>query len=688
MRRILPLIILILNVVSGFSQSRTELLHFGDAAFENGQYASAAYYYLRILNKTPDKEKNVTYPYEVKPFVKTATKKSIKDTSEVEPDLGYQYVVHQIAESYRLNHDYNNAEVWYQKSIENKNCQYPNDKFWHAKMIMMQEKYSWAAQEFESFLNISGVDSYLVKRASEHLINCNLVNEPAKYKKDIVVQRVDTIINSGTSNFAMSFYGNKETVIFASGRKSNIISDPKEQIPEYTSDFYVSTRYKDGWGEPRNIQNPVNTDQNEGAGVLSTDKTTFYFTRSDPDNPKKEAIYVSKFFNNMWMQPMKLDESVNLEGFSSKHPSITEDQSRIYYSSNRPGSIGGYDIWYCDINDVGELSLPINMGPVINTKEDEESPFYHYYTKTLYFSSAGHETFGGLDIVRSTYNEDDTIWSTPENLGLPFNSGGDDLFFTLEDKQLMGFFTSDREKCVECEKTQGSDYCYSIYSFSKPKMKFSIEGIVYNAKTEKPISNALITFKDIRGNFEQFFLMTDDKGHYEDKLKEGWDLFIKAQKVKFFGDAAAISTLGLTESKHFVQDFYLTPIPAGEIEIPGIEYDYDKATLRPESKKILDDLVEFLSLNDNIVVEIRSHTDLRGAEDYNMRLSEARAKSVVDYLIAHNIERDRLLPKGYGETQPLIPDAQTEEEHQRNRRTAFKTISQDYIDLYRNNSEK
>jgi outer membrane protein OmpA-like peptidoglycan-associated protein len=137
--------------------------------------------------------------------------------------------------------------------------------------------------------------------------------------------------------------------------------------------------------------------------------------------------------------------------------------------------------------------------------------------------------------------------------------------------------------------------------------------------------------------------------------------------------------MGLTESQHFVKDFFLSPIPQGDIVIPGIEYDYDKATLRPASMKILDDVVDFLNLNNNLSVEISSHTDSRGADAYNLRLSQERAKSVVDYLIQKGIKSDRLIAQGYGETKLLIPNAQTEEEHQKNRRTAFRPIKEGVI---------
>jgi len=367
----------------------------------------------------------------------------------------------------------------------------------------------------------------------------------------------------------------------------------------------------------------------------------------------------------------------------------------LYFSSNRPGGQGGMDVWYCKVDEYGGLSDPINMGPYINTAGDEVTPYYNYFTKTLYFSSDASGGIGGLDIYKTTYNEDDDSWSNPKNLGRPFNSSKDDAYYIIDQKQRQGFLSSDRVPCDCGDDYEGSVYCYKIYEFGQPKMKYSISGTVFNEDTDEPIPNALITFKDIRGKMDPVFITTDENGNYERELEVGWDLFLKAQKAKYFGDAASISTTGLTESKHIIQDFFLRPIPLGELEIPGIEYDFDAATLRPKSKEILDQLVEFLELNDNITIIIRAHTDSRGNDDYNLKLSNKRAASVVKYLVAHGIDKRRLESEGIGEKEPLDDCSKYEDCgetrfddcdcHQKNRRTAFKTLSEDFKDVFKGN---
>jgi outer membrane protein OmpA-like peptidoglycan-associated protein len=238
-------------------------------------------------------------------------------------------------------------------------------------------------------------------------------------------------------------------------------------------------------------------------------------------------------------------------------------------------------------------------------------------------------------------------------------------------------------------------HCYKIYDLTLPELEFKIEGYVYDIATNEVIPGATVEFKDVSYQWEHFELTADENGYYQHDLIPNLQLFLRASQTDYFADKAVVFTQGEVESKIYRQDFYLEKIPKGEITIEGIEYDFDKATLRPISIEILDKLIEFLELNHNLKIEIRSHTDERGGDDYNQRLSQERAKSVVDYLIANGIPMDRLVPKGYGESMPAEvtdesgnmvtftpeyiyaqPREKQDELHQRNRRTAFFVLEQ------------
>jgi outer membrane protein OmpA-like peptidoglycan-associated protein/tetratricopeptide (TPR) repeat protein len=682
-KRSLIILFLVACSASVFSQSKREWMAYGDASFKIEDYKSAISHYLKVLDLGTSVD--LVYPYTPKPYIKPrkVSKDSLaaieKDTLRVISAVSpmEQYVTHQLADAYRLNHDYKNAEIWFKKSVENKPVDYPYERFWYGDALMKNRKYPAALIEFDKVMTeAEKKDSTYFKLAQVKIAGCYLATDTTNTRKDLYITELDSAFNSGTSTFAVNYYGDASTVQFTSGRNTNKVLDPKKDAAKakYTADIYTLKKTNDGWSQLKKVDGPADSEMNDGAGFLTLDKSNYYFTRWSTTNKTECGIYLSKLFNNKWAPAERLNDNVNLQGYKSMQPALSPDGSILYFSSNRPGGFGKMDLWYVNIDEEGRPSgKPINMGKLFNTAEDEVTPFFHYYTSTLYFSSNGLPGFGGLDVFKSSFNSD-SLWSMPKNMGAPVNSSKDDSYFVMERSQRSGYVTSDRSECIDCEGA-----CYKVFSLEKEPNVYDLVGTVYNAENNQVISNALLTFKDIRGNKETFYLITDSMGGYSTPVEEGWELYIKAQKNKFFGDAGNISTMGLTESQHFVKDFFLSPIPAGDIVIPGIEYDYDKATLRPASMKILDDLVDFLNLNNNLSVEISSHTDARGSDVYNLKLSQERAKSVVTYLIEKGIKADRLLAQGYGETKLLVPNAETEEDHQKNRRTAFRPIKEGAI---------
>jgi outer membrane protein OmpA-like peptidoglycan-associated protein len=664
--------------VTAFAQTKREWREYADIAYKNGDYKSALTFYLKIIDKGTSVD--LTFPYTSKPYVAPPKKnkdsaKVVKDSvkTEVTNDPLEQYTIHQIADCYRLNHDYANAEIWFKKSVDNKPVDYPYERFWYGDALMKNQRYPGAAFQFEMVMNDSEKkDSVMFKQAKLKIAGCYLATDTSNIKSGVIIKKLDSIFNLGTASFAVNYYGDANTIQFTTARDGNTVLDPKKQDQKYVCDIYTLKKTNSGWNSLSKIEGPANTEMHEGAGFLTLDRSNYFFTRWSTTNKNECSIYLSKSMNDKWLGAEKLNDNINLAGYKTMHPSLSPDGSVLYFSSNRPGGFGKMDLWYVNLDDDSRpTGSPINMGPLFNTPGDEVTPFFHYYTSTLYFSSDGHPGFGGLDIFKSSYNSD-SLWSAPKNLGAPFNSSKDDSYFVLERSQRNGFLTSDREECKTCS----GGACLKVYSIEKDPLVFDLKGTVYNAETNQVIANAMITVKDIRGDKEPFYLFSDADGNYFTALDEGMELYLKAQKNKFFGDAGNVTTLGLTESAHLVKDFFLSPIPSGDIVIPGIEYDLDKATLRPASKKILDDLTDFLNLNNNLTVEINSHTDDRGSDKYNMKLSQERAKSCVDYLISKGIAPERLLPQGYGESKLLIPHATTEEEHQKNRRTAFRPLKE------------
>ena len=233
------------------------------------------------------------------------------------------------------------------------------------------------------------------------------------------------------------------------------------------------------------------------------------------------------------------------------------------------------------------------------------------------------------------------------------------------------------EECEDCDDS----HCNQIYTMVKEENEFLLSGYVLDALTDEEIPNAKITIKDVLGGFEDYTFETDQNGYYEVPLSPEMHIFLKAQKIEYFADANVQSTIGVVESEEYTIDFFLSKIPYKEIAIPGILYDYDKATLRPESMIVLDSLVDFLLVNNNLIIEISSHTDEHGSDSYNNKLSQERAQSVVNYLIENEIPMERLIAKGYGKTIPIVKNSTSEADDQKNRRTSFRILGEDFEEV-------
>jgi OmpA-OmpF porin, OOP family len=698
MRKLFILSTIVLISCASFGQTNKSLIRSGDAEMALENYASAVYFYSQVINRLAGGNEDMIYhPYGVSAFYKADSKGGPKSFEPpVSPKNDELIVLHKISDAYRLAKDYQNAEKWYAVAVRYPLEEFPYASYFYGYSLMKNGKYEEAKVYFEKSQNELEEINFYHQLAIEKTGNCDFAIRDEGTYTNAQVFLLDSVINSGTTSFGMMYHQNK--LIFASARLDTTMANDYEARSLYNSDLFF-TRYKsDGSFEaPKWFEGGINSEAIEGGATLSPDGKIIYFTRVNPLNHNESSIYVSRFFNSRWTEPFRLGKDINMDGYKSMTPTLSEDGKTLYYASNRPGGLGGMDIWKTTINEDGETTEPINLGNLVNTREDEISPYFHAKSKTLYFSSEGHIGFGGFDVFKTTINPITEWWDSPINLGQPINSPRDDTYFVWGKDMMSGYFTSDRDNCGDCDTMNTLNvHCNSIYRVERPEFKIMISGYVFDNDTDDPIPGATITFKDVRGGLEDLLLKADDNGFYSLELNPNEEYFIKASKKKYFADAGIENTLGILETTNLDRDFYLTLIPTGEIEIKGIEYDFDAATLRPQSKVELNKLVEFLTINANLRIEIRSHTDERGSDVYNEKLSQRRAQSVVDYLVDSGISRDRLEAKGLGEYEPavirlpsgedvqLTPDYiyslsdkdKQEEYHQRNRRTAFKVLAQ------------
>jgi len=712
--------------IESLAQSNFAKIEAADKFYNQRDYANAALYYSKVINDTnvnqsrvlpykiqmvnlsimPKEEKKKTQsaktdstsstgkdslaasqpvtPVKQAPIANDSTKKSPASATTIDPKKvsKYDYVLYRLGLSHLYNNDYNNASLYLKKCVE-RNI-YTDANYFYALSLMNNKKYQEALGAFEAFVSSPNSNDSLVKIARKKEAGCYLGMDSAKVSREIKVSKMDTsVFNNGNSSFAPTFYSASNKVIFTSARKGNIVMDPKRQDASYLCDLYYTEKTDSSWSPAVNFRGPVNTDAHEGAALYSEDGS-IYYTRWNDVNPKEAFIYKSKSNGTMFFQGMKLADNINMPGYRTMQPCLSPDGKLLYFSSNRPGGMGGYDIWVSTIDENGVTGAPKNLGAPFNTSGDEVTPFIHAVSGTLYFSSNGLPGLGGLDIFKCDFNSTDGLFGFPQNLNAPFNSSKDDAYFVLDRISGTGFFASDREDCP-------GGNCYKIFEFMNKPIKFSLEGIVFDAQTNEPLKEALVSIIDAHGVDEPIYVATDDQGNYSVELKPKMEYFLKAQKNKYFGDAASLNTLEKTTSQVFQQDFFLNKIPAGEIAIDGIEYDFNSAKLRPKGMENLDKLVDLLNLNDNLKVSIEANTDSRGSDSYNLKLSIARAQSCVDYVISKGIKAERLVSKGWGETNPLITEAEIkkmkpkseewEAAHQKNRRTALKVLGESEIKI-------
>ncbi|TAL79244.1 MAG: flagellar motor protein MotB, partial [Bacteroidetes bacterium] len=413
---------------------------------------------------------------------------------------------------------------------------------------------------------------------------------------------------------------------------------------------------------------PLNTRQNEGAQTLSSNGNYMYFTACDrPGGLGSCDLYFSSFNEGRWSEPVNLGPPVNTSSWEST-PSISADGKTLFFSSSRPGGFGGKDLWYTKINDKNSWMTPVNMGKTINTNGDEMSPFIHFDGRTLYFASDGRVGMGGFDIYM-TRMIDDSTWTVPQNLGYPINTFNDEMGLIIESGGQKAYYSTIRDKL------NGKDIFYfNLYESARPNPVSYLKGKVYDKETGKLLKAEyeLINLSTGKITIKSY---TDVKGNFLVCLPSGYNYGINVSKQGYL----FYSENFMFEGEHTVQEPFikrinLNPIKVGEkMQLSNVFYEVDSWQLKNESLNELNNLVNLLSDNGALIMEIGGYTDSTGTAEYNLVLSEKRALSVVNYLISKGIAAERLKYKGYGNTSPK-GDNVTAEGRKLNRRTEAKIV--------------
>ena len=401
--------------------------------------------------------------------------------------------------------------------------------------------------------------------------------------------------------------------------------------------FYSEKDDKGKWSRPEAIATGLNTDYDEGACCFTPDGKEMYLTQcvTDPASPRFAQIVTSSRSDAAWGKVQKLE--ITQDTLSTyAHPAISPDGEWLYFVSDMPGGMGGYDIWRVRITPSG-LGGVENLGAPINTPGDEMFPTFRP-NGDLYFSSNGHIGMGGLDIYIARIDEKTQQYKI-EHPGYPLNSEADDFGMTFEGPHNRGFFSSNRK--------DGRGYDH-IYSFQNPEIVTTMKGWVYEKDGyELPAAQVMVVGND--GTYRKLPVKSD--GSFTLPIHPEVDYLVMASCKGFLNHKEELRIDSAKESKEYVLQFPLASISA-PVLIDNIFYDFDKATLTPASTQALDKLVALLKENSHVTIELSAHCDYKGNSEYNKRLSQRRAQTVVDYLIAHGIEKERLTPVGYGKERP------------------------------------
>lgn len=543
------------------------------------------------------------------------------------------YIAFRMAECNRLINNTGKATSGYMNAIR---YDYP-DSIVYLRLAQMQHKAGAYAEAIKNY-DIYSENAPSSQLAINGIQGCELApgwrKNPTRYE----VHRMEKF-NSRRAEFSPMLTGDKyDQLYFASSRTK----DKEAKISAITGQnnnnlFLVKQDEKGAWLAPQELEDEVNTEFDEGTPSFSADGNTMYYTycAQDPEGPRTAEIYISSRSSAKWGKGTRatiVKDSVTALG----HPSISPDGKYLYYVSDAVGGFGGKDIFRSKVLGNNSFGPMENLGEAINTAGDELFP-YCRDSVTLYFASNGHPGMGGLDLFKAT--QDSTGHWTVENMGAPINSMGDDFGITFAGKAEKGFFSSNRNDA------RGYDH---LYSFELPTITIAIEGLV-NDVDEYPIEEATVRIVGKDGLNVKVPVKKD--GSYRVELERDIRYVMMASARGYLNQNYELHTGPEEKNETYIVDFFLSPI-SKPVVIENIFYDFDKATLRPESKKALDEMIKMLNDNPNVTIELGAHTDRKGTDQYNERLASRRAQSVVDYLIAGGIKADRLEAKGYGESVP------------------------------------
>ncbi|OFY21022.1 MAG: hypothetical protein A2W98_01635 [Bacteroidetes bacterium GWF2_33_38] len=606
-------------------------------------------------------------------------------------DSRYAYVLAGLYRELRL---YTDAMKWYKYSYEINPRKNLKSLYYYALMLKMDGNYDLAEEFFEKFKKEGKKSDFYKKIRKQYQAQILGIDLASDQTHTTEISRFGETINQNYSEYSPVFV-NDTTILYSAFNDDG--NDSLQTV------FYEATLNENIWTKERAFNEIAKRGDNVGNGCFSPDKKRFYFTKCSENWQNKIIceIYVSVNKNGIWNEPVKLGNKINLANFTSTHPCVGKNSKNadiIYFVSDRPDGQGEKDIWYAEYNIKTNLFYePVNAGRKINTEYDEITPFVDTENNILFFSSDGHPGLGGLDVFSSCGSK--RKWSEPENLKAPINSSSDDLYYSYNDNSMSGLLVSNRE---DLATGKIGTCCDDIYSFKIiSPTTIDLRGNVYFAdannyasyfKENSMLSKINVSLFYVDG--EELIYVKTDTTDIEGYFSFHVDVNKKYKLVVDDYQSDEFEVFSATQDTTLTASIGLYGTPVSPMILEDIFYEFDDINLTANAQNaIKDKLLPFLLENPEVRIEILSHTDNHGAEEYNEILSQKRAEAVVDFLVDMGISYNRLIAIGYGESNPIAfninPDGSDNENGRKlNRRTELKIITDTDMSFFAENAEK
>lgn len=610
-----------------------------------------------------------------------------EDAYREERDLELAY---KVANLHLLLRDYVKAQRWYKRIVERKTRKKPNPfmpdaRLTYGRLLKMNENYPDAKEQLRLYIS-EGEDPQKIAVAKAELAGAEMA-QVMDINMEVTVEHGGKKLNSKSSEYSPALAGD-DVMYFASMRRDKVLEVGGKKDKDYHSKIYTATKGEDGWGEATEAGGINLNREGEHSGnlALTKDGKAMYFTRANLDGNAlaTSQLYYSELSGDGWT-PAKLVDGLNGD-YIVKQPAVGElfGEQVIFFISNMDGGYGGFDIYYSTRRG-DTYAPPVNLGDVVNSAGDEETPFY--VDGNLYFSSDGHPGLGGFDIFTSEWNG--SVWSKPTNMGKPYNSSVDDLYFSVDEDGYHGLLISNRPGT---RSMKSKTCCTDIFEVTKEKVILDLNALTF--ADGKPLAGAGVQLIEMQDNTPG---LTGEKTNAQSNdfaftLKSEMAYMLIATKEGFFPDTLEFNTAGVTKSTSYEKKLTLKAIPEPPkepeyetyttnepIELGNIFYDYDDDKILQDAEEDLSYLKELMDKYPDMVIELSSHTDARGLSSYNKKLSQRRATSAKTWLTSRGVAPERINDVGYGESQirnKCVNGVKcSDDEHRFNRRTEFKIVA-------------